>query len=178
MKYYIIFSIFLVGAIEAMDDLDWYEQADTLAQIDEQRQQGLELIRSKKFDISVPDSKCEEIDPIDRENGKLNCSICLGEINRAKGEDYTAHCGHVFCCDCLDTWITYQKDTWTWIAHQKNCPLCRAQFTNKNELGFVTETMPEIAIEQTVTLCIPIWIYMRLLYFKIVYNVYSIRGDG
>lgn len=168
MKYYIIFSIFLVGAIEAMDDLDWYEQADTLAQIDKQRQQGLELIRSKKFDIPVADSKGEELVPIDRENGELDCSICLEDINRAKGQDYTAHCGHVFCCDCLDTWI----------AHQKNCPICRAQFTSKNEPGLVIEAMSEIAMEQTVTLCIPIWIYMRLLYFKIVHNVYSIRGHG
>lgn len=130
----------------------------------------MELRRIKKFDIETPDDSYELNNSNDEEKinheVELDCSICLDDINLSHAQDYTTHCGHVFCCGCLDEWI----------AQKKECPLCRRKLTSENEPGFVVETMPEMVVDSTMGMCLPIGMYFKLLYFRAVHASYYLSS--
>ena len=48
------------------------------------------------------------------------CSICLSDIH----SDFKLHCGHVFCTNCIATWL-----------HEKlSCPYCRAAVSRSDRV--------------------------------------------
>ena len=59
-----------------------------------------------------------------RYDGEEACTICLGDI-KGKMAKYT-HCGHVFCCDCLNNWFKGRRG----LASQA-CPNCRTILTDE-----------------------------------------------
>ena len=141
-------------------DLDYVDELDDL------------LCRSKKYDIRTPDV----LGPIyqriiDEEGDDLSgsdCSVCLEDIDMGHAQDYTTHCGHVFCSGCLTMWI----------EQKKACPMCRAKLTSENEPGFVEkETVPELVMDVTISTCMPIGMYCKLLYFEIWFRIKTIRAS-
>lgn len=55
------------------------------------------------------------------------CSICLQEIK----DPVRTQCSHIFCIDCLKTWI----------YHNNYCPYCRATFSNQ-KMEFYNGRLP------------------------------------
>lgn len=51
-----------------------------------------------------------------REDGSMECAVCLSEFERGEEVQITPNCCHIFHSECIYTWLQ---------QNQKTCPLCR-----------------------------------------------------
>jgi hypothetical protein len=78
-----------------------------------------------------------------KDNDDGDCAVCMAEFSTGSLVKKLPPCGHVFHCDCIDSWLRVRK----------TCPICRAEVVVEANASFVggaganDEAEPEVEDE-------------------------------
>jgi len=78
-----------------------------------------------------------------KDNDDGDCAVCMAEFQTGSIVKKLPPCGHVFHCDCIDSWLRVRK----------TCPICRAEVVVEANASFVggaganDEAEPEVEDE-------------------------------
>ncbi|EAR87604.1 zinc finger, C3HC4 type (RING finger) protein (macronuclear) [Tetrahymena thermophila SB210] len=97
----------------------------------------LQMIPSKKYQISLSKQNSTQIDCCDSNGQEDNCPICYIEF-KEQDEQKELLCNHIFHSVCIDRWI---------IKNQK-CPMCRKSQDLEEYLSFQQSRLHKIQQEQ------------------------------
>jgi hypothetical protein len=90
-----------------------------------ERCSGICITKKRCKKNAIKDSFCWIHSPHQRE--MIECGICLRDVLKNNKNNERIDCGHVFCKECIYTWIIEKEET-------ANCPMCR----NKISMYFIS----------------------------------------